>query len=116
MERSVGKTKWSFWKLTKYAINRIIDFSNTPLDIASFFGIFMTFVSFVMLIFIVARKVLFGDPVQGWTSTICVIIFIGGIQLFCIGIMGQYIGKTYMESKNRPIYIVLKSNDNRKIL
>ena len=72
--------------------------------------------TFVMLIFIVARKVLFGDPVQGWTSTICVIIFIGGIQLFCIGIMGQYIGKTYMESKNRPIYIVLKSNDNRKIL
>ena len=116
VERSVGKTKWSFWKLTKYAINGIIDFSNTPLDIASFFGIFMTFVSFVMLIFIVVRKLLFGDPVQGWTSTICVIIFIGGIQLFCIGIMGQYIGKTYMESKDRPIYIVSKSNDKRKVL
>lgn len=116
VERSAGKTKWSFWKLTKYAINGIIDFSNTPLDIASFFGIFMTFVAFVMLIFIVVRKLLFGDPVQGWTSTICVIIFIGGIQLFCIGIMGQYIGKTYMESKDRPIYIVSKSNDKKKPL
>ena len=116
VERSAGKTKWSFWKLTKYAINGIIDFSNTPLDIASFFGIFMTFVAFVMLIFIVVRKLLFGDPVQGWTSTICVIIFIGGIQLFCIGIMGQYIGKTYMESKDRPIYIISKSNDKEKPL
>ena len=111
VERSVGTTKWNFWKLTKYAINGIIDFSNTPLDIASFFGIFMTFVSFVMLIFIVVRKLVFGDPVQGWTSTICVIIFIGGIQLFSIGIIGQYIGKIYMESKSRPIYIVSKSND-----
>lgn len=116
VERSAGKTKWSFWKLTKYAINGIIDFSNTPLDVASYFGIFMTFVAFVMLIFIVVRKLLFGDPVQGWTSTICVIIFIGGIQLFCIGIMGQYIGKTYMESKDRPIYIISKSNDKKRPL
>lgn len=116
VERSVGTTKWNFWKLTKYAINGIVDFSNTPLDIASYFGIFMTFVSFVMLVFIVVRKLLFGDPVQGWTSTICVIIFIGGIQLFCIGIMGQYIGKTYMESKNRPIYIISKSNDRKNVL
>lgn len=110
VERTVGTTKWSFFKLLKYAIDGIIDFSNTPLDIASYFGIFMTFVSFVMLIFIVVRKLLFGDSVQGWTSTICVIIFIGGIQLFCMGIMGQYIGKTYMESKKRPIYIVSKTN------
>ena len=110
VERTVGTTKWSFFKLLKYAINGIIDFSNTPLDIASYFGIFMTFLSFVLLIFIVVRKLVFGDPVQGWTSTICVIIFIGGIQLFCMGIMGQYIGKTYMESKKRPIYIVSKTN------
>ena len=110
VERTVGTTKWSFFKLLKYAINGIIDFSNTPLDIASYFGIFMTFLSFVILIFIIVRKLVFGDPVQGWTSTICVIIFIGGIQLFCMGIMGQYIGKTYMESKKRPIYIVSKTN------
>lgn len=110
VERAVGTTKWNFWKLFKYAVNGIIDFSNTPLDIASFFGISMTFLSFIMLIFIVVRKLIFGDPVQGWTSTICVIIFIGGIQLFCMGIMGQYIGKTYMESKKRPIYIVSKTN------
>lgn len=114
VERAVGTTKWNFWKLFKYAVNGIIDFSNTPLDIASFFGISMTFLSFIMLIFIVIRKLIFGDPVQGWTSTICVIIFIGGVQLFCMGIMGQYIGKTYMESKKRPIYIVSKTNKKDK--
>ena len=111
VERSVGTTKWSFWKLFKYAISGIVNFSNTPLDIASFFGVFMTILSFFILVFIVIRKLMFGDPVQGWTSTICVIIFIGGIQLFSIGIIGQYIGKIYMETKKRPIYIVSKSND-----
>lgn len=111
VERSVGTTKWNFWKLFKYAISGIVNFSNTPLDIASFFGVFMTILSFFILVFIVIRKLMFGDPVQGWTSTICVIIFIGGIQLFSIGIIGQYIGKIYMETKNRPVYIVSKSND-----
>ena len=111
VERSVGTTKWNFWKLFKSAISGIVNFSNTPLDIASFFGVFMTILSFFILVFIVIRKLMFGDPVQGWTSTICVIIFIGGIQLFSIGIIGQYIGKIYMETKNRPVYIVSKSND-----
>ena len=111
VERVAGTTKWSFFGLVKYAINGIINFSNTPLDIASFFGIVMTFVSFIMLLVVVIRKLLFGDPVAGWASTICVIIFIGGIQLFCIGIMGQYIGKTYMETKKRPIYIIKETNN-----
>ena len=111
VERSVGTTKWSFWKLFRYAVSGIVNFSNAPLDIASFFGVFMTILSFFILVFIVIRKLMFGDPVQGWTSTICVIIFIGGIQLFSIGIIGQYIGKIYMETKHRPVYIVSKSND-----
>lgn len=94
----------------KYAIDGIINFSQAPLSIASWFGIAMTAVSFVMILFIIVRKLLFGDPVAGWTSTICVIVFIGGIQLLCTGIMGQYIAKTYMETKNRPHYILAESN------
>ena len=111
VERIAGTTSWSFWGLTKYAIDGIINFSNVPLDIASYFGLFMTFIAFVMLIFIIVRKLLFGDPVAGWASTMCVIIFIGGIQLFCLGIMGQYLGKTYMETKKRQHYIIAESND-----
>ena len=110
VERVAGTTKWSFWGLFKYAINGIINFSQTPLVIASFFGIFMTAVAFFMLAFIIIRKMIFGDPVAGWASTMCVMIFIGGIQLFCLGIMGQYIGKMYMETKNRPHYIISETN------
>ncbi len=110
VERIAGETKWSFWKLLKYGIDGIINFSQVPLSIASWFGIFMTVFSFVMLAFVVIRKLLFGDPVAGWASTICIIIFIGGIQLFCIGIIGQYIAKIYMETKKRPHYIVSESN------
>ncbi len=111
VERVAGTTSWSFWGLFRYAIDGIINFSNAPLDIASWTGFIMTFVAFVMLVFIIVRKLLFGDPVAGWASTMCVIIFIGGIQLFCLGIMGQYIGKTYMETKKRSHYIVAESND-----
>ncbi len=111
VERVAGETKWNFWKLFKYAIDGIINFSQVPLNMASWFGIIMTFMSFVMLIVIVVRKLIFGDPVEGWASTICVIIFIGGIQLFCTGIMGQYIAKTYMESKKRPHYIIAETNN-----
>ena len=115
VERVAGTTKWSFWGLVKYAIGGIVNFSQAPLDIASWFGIFMTFVSFVMLVFIIVRKLIFGDPVAGWASTMCVIVFIGGIQLFCIGIMGQYVGKTYMEAKARPHYIVSKTNSKNAV-
>lgn len=108
--RVAGETKWSFWKLCKYAVDGIINFSQAPLSIASWFGMFMTALSFVMLVIIVLRRLIFGDPVAGWASTICVIIFIGGLQLFCLGIMGQYIAKTYMETKRRPHFIVAESN------
>lgn len=110
VERVAGTTSWNFWGLFRYAIDGIVNFSNAPLDIASGFGIMMTIVAFVMLIFIVIRKLLFGDPVAGWASTMCVIIFIGGIELLCLGIMGQYLGKMYMETKRRPQYIVGKTN------
>lgn len=94
----------------KYAIEGIINFSNVPLNIASWFGIFMTVIDFFAIIFIVIRKLIFGDPVAGWASTVCIITLIGGIQLFCMGIMGQYISKTYSEVKNRPHYIVSESS------
>ena len=112
VERVAGETKWNFWKLFKYAIDGIINFSEAPLNIASWFGMGMTALAFVFLIFIIVRRMLFGDPVAGWASTICVIVFIGGIQLFCIGIMGQYIAKTYTESKKRPHYIISETNRN----
>ena len=110
VERVAGNTKWSFWKLLKYAIDGIVNFSQTPISISSGFGICMTLCSFIMLLIIVVRKLLFGDPVTGWASTICVIIFIGGIQLFCLGIIGQYIAKTYMETKHRLHYIIADTN------
>ncbi len=110
VERAAGETKWSFLKLTKYAVDGIVNFSQLPLNISSWIGIFVTFLSFVMMLFVIARKLAFGDPVAGWASLICVMIFIGGIQLFCIGIMGQYLAKIYMETKKRPHYIVAESN------
>ena len=110
VERVAGETKWNFWKLLKYAVDGIINFSQVPLSLASWFGIGMTAVSFVMLLFVIIRRICFGDPVAGWASMICVMIFIGGIQLFCMGVMGQYIAKTYMETKKRPHYIISESN------
>ena len=110
VERVAGETKWSFWKLFKYAIDGIINFSQAPLSIASWSGLVMTGCSFLALLFIIIRKVVFGDPVAGWASTVCVIIFIGGVQLAALGIMGQYIAKTYIEVKKRPHYIIAESN------
>ena len=110
VERIAGTTSWSFFGLVKYAIDGIINFSLVPLNLVSFFGFFLTFFGVIMLIYIVFRKLIFGDPVVGWASTMCVIIFIGGVQLFSLGIMGQYIGKTYMETKGRPHFIISKSN------
>ena len=110
VERAAGTTKWNFWKLFKYAIDGIINFSQTPLSIASWFGISMTFFSFAALMVIIIRRLVFGDPVVGWASTVCIMIFIGGLQLFCLGIIGQYIAKIYMEAKHRPHYIISESN------
>lgn len=111
VERIAGETKWSFWKLFKYSIEGIVSFSQVPLSISSWLGMICTGVAFFAIIFIIIRKIIMGDPVQGWASTICLIMFIGGIQLFCMGIMGQYIGKTYVESKGRPHYIASEGSD-----
>lgn len=110
VERAAGDTKWSFWKLMKYGLDGIVSFSHTPLDIASWFGLLMTGISFFFVIFIVVRRLVFGDPVAGWASTACIIIFIGGIQLLCLGIIGRYLAKTYVETKHRPHYVVSETN------
>lgn len=109
-ERVAGNTKWNFWSLSKYAIDGIINFSEAPLNIASWFGIVITILSFIFLILVFVRKIFFGDPVKGWTSTVCVILFIGGVQMFCMGIMGKYIAKNYSEAKHRPHYIIAETN------
>ena len=113
VERVAGETKWSFWKLFIYAIDGIVAFSTTPLAIASVIGMLMLFVAFFFIIFIVVRTLMFGDPVSGWPSLVCIITLIGGIQIFCVGILGQYLSKVYLETKNRPIYIVKESNINK---
>ncbi|MGI6117401.1 MAG: glycosyltransferase family 2 protein [Bilifractor sp.] len=110
VERVAGSTKWSFWGLFKYAIDGIINFSQAPLAIASWGGVFMTFIGFVLLIIIIVRKLAFGDPVAGWASLICTVIFIGGLILFSLGILGQYIAKIYLETKGRPHFIISESS------
>lgn len=109
-ERVAGETKWGFWKLFAYAIDGILNFSDVPLKLASWSGIGMTGFSILMMIYIIVRKLVFGNPTVGWASTAVIIFFVAGIQLFCLGIMGQYIARIYMEIKNRPHYIVSKTN------
>jgi len=111
VERIAGETKWNFWGLFKYSLEGIINFSQAPLSIASLTGLFLTFVSFCAILFIVVRKLIFGDPVAGWASTACIILLMGGLQLLCMGIMGQYIAKTYLEVKKRPHFIIAETND-----
>ena len=110
VERVAGETKWSFWKLFAYAIEGIVAFTTTPLTIAAFVGMLFCFISFIMIIVIIVKTLCFGDPVSGWPSMTCIIFFVSGIQLFCIGIIGEYLSKTYLETKKRPIYIVKETN------
>ena len=110
VERAAGETKWSFWKLLLYSIEGIMAFSTVPLAISAVMGIIFCIVAFVMILVIVGKTLLFGDPVAGWPSTACIILFVGGVQLFCLGIVGQYLSKAYLEIKNRPIYICKETN------
>lgn len=110
VERVAGETKWSFWKLFAYAIDGIVAFSTVPLQISAVVGILLALGSFAALVFIVVRRLIFGDPVAGWASTISVLLFTGGIQLFFIGVLGQYMAKIYSEVKARPIYIIGETN------
>ena len=114
IERTAGKTKWSFFKLFVYAVDGIIAFSVKPLSITSFIGLLFCFISLLLIILIIVRKLIFGDPVSGWPSLACIIFFVAGIQLFCIGIVGLYVSKTYSESKRRPMFIKRKSRREKK--
>lgn len=109
VERAAGETKWSFWKLFRYALEGIIAFSTAPLTIVSLIGVVVCIIAFLFLLFVVIRAVIFGDPVAGWPSLICVISFLSGIQLLGIGVVGMYLSKTYLETKKRPIYIKKES-------
>lgn len=110
IERVAGETKWSFWKLFKYSLEGITAFSVEPLQIASVFGVLFSLIALIMIVVIVVRTLIFGDPTSGWPSLVCIIMLIGGIQLLCIGILGQYLSKAYLETKKRPIYIERESN------
>ncbi len=112
IERRAGETKWSFFKLLKYAIGGIIDFSDAPLAIATWMGVAASCLSFLFLLFIFIRQLIFGDPVAGWASQVCISVFIGGIQLLCLGILGQYIARIYTETKHRPLFVIAKSSDD----
>jgi len=106
IERAAGETKWSFWKLLLYALDGIVAFSTMPLVIASVMGILFCVLAFAAIIFIIIRTLVFGDPTSGWPSMVCIIMLVSGVQLLCIGILGQYMAKTYLETKRRPLYLV----------
>ena len=106
VERVAGETKWSFWKLFLYSLEGIVAFTTAPLALASLVGIIFCVLAFVMIVFIIVRTLLFGDPTSGWPSLVCIIFLCSGVQLFCMGVLGQYLAKTYMEVKHRPVYIV----------
>jgi glycosyltransferase involved in cell wall biosynthesis len=106
IERSAGETKWSFWKLFLYAMDGIVAFSTAPLVFSSVMGMLFCLAAFIAIIFIIVRTAIFGDPTSGWPSMVCIIMLVSGVQLLCIGILGQYMAKTYLETKNRPKYLV----------
>ena len=110
VERAAGETKWSFWGLVVYAVEGMVAFSTLPLIISTVLGLACCCLAFAGTAFVVVKKILFGDPIQGWASTVCIILTLSGIQLFCTGILGQYLAKTYMESKRRPIYLINEKN------
>lgn len=110
VNRIAGETKWSFWKLFLYSIEGIIGFSTLPLAVAAFLGILFCIVAFVFILVIIVRTLVFGDPTSGWPSLVCIILLVSGVQLFCMGILGAYLSKTYLEVKKRPIYICKDKN------
>ena len=110
IERVAGETKWSFWQLLLYAIEGIVAFSTTPLVISSVFGLICCTLALIMIVVVIVRTLIFGDPTSGWPSLVCIMLLLSGIQMLGIGIVGQYLAKTYLETKNRPIYLVRKTN------
>lgn len=113
-ERVAGKTKFSFFKLVSYALEGITSFSSFPLRISAILGMIFCFISFVFIVFIIIRTLVFGDPTSGWPSMVCIIVFCAGLQLFFLGIIGEYLSKTYLETKRRPVYIVKETEKDLK--
>ncbi len=112
IEREQGNTSWSFWQLFVYSLDGIVAFSEFPLVLSAFIGVISFVVSIIALVFFFIRAAVFGDPTTGWPSMICIILALGGLQLFCLGIVGQYLGKTFLETKRRPIYILKNRSDS----
>ena len=110
VERSAGETKWSFWKLFLYSLDGITAFSTIPLALSSILGFLLFIIAFILVLIIIIKTLIWGDPVAGYPSLVCIICFLSGVQMFCLGILGQYLSKTYLETKKRPIYIVKESN------
>ena len=106
VERVAGETKWSFWKLFKYAMEGITAFSTIPLILSSVLGLLFCLIAFLIIILIIVKTLVYGDPTSGWPSMVCIIFFVSGVQLFSLGVIGQYLSKTYLEVKNRPVYII----------
>ncbi len=113
-DRVAGKTKWSFWKLFAYGIDGIVGFSTRPLVLSAIIGVLFCFVAFIMILVIVIKTLVWGDPVGGWPSLACIIIFVSGVQLFFLGIIGEYLAKTYLETKKRPVYIIKETEEDLK--
>lgn len=112
VDRAAGETHWSFWKLFAYAIEGICAFSTVPLVVAAVLGLLFCFVAFVMIVIIIVKTLAFGDPVSGWPSLICAILIMGGLQMMALGVIGQYLAKTYLETKRRPVYIVRMTDED----
>ena len=110
IKRVAGSTKWSFWKLTKYALEGITAFSTAPLLISSGIGLLFCLISFLMILVIIIKTLIFDDPTSGWPSLVCIIFMVSGIQMFSLGIIGQYLSKTYLEIKKRPLYFIKDTN------
>lgn len=112
VERVAGETKWSFWKLFRYSLEGIMSFSTAPLSLATMLGLFFCVLSFGGIVFVMIRSIFWHDPTSGWPSLVCIILLCSGVQLFCMGVLGQYLAKTYMEVKNRPVYIVRQTEQD----
>lgn len=112
VERAVGETKWSFWSLFKYAIKGIVAFTTTPLVISSVFGILLMFLALIFIVIIIVRTLAFGDPTSGWPSMACIVLLVSGVQLFFLGVIGQYLANTYQEVKKRPLYFISEEEDS----
>ena len=113
IERVAGKTKWNFWSLFRYSIEGIVGFSTAPLIVAAGAGVVFCVAAFIGILFVVVRALLFGDPTAGWPSLVCIMLLCSGVQLFCLGIVGEYLAKTYLEVKHRPIYITRETETDR---